>query len=380
MARIIIDGYNFIRRSQRLSQIDAVNLEKGREAFVQELSAYKKIKNHQITVVFDASKREFSSVHEEKIKGIRVQFTASGQSADEVIIETARRLKAQCLVVSSDNEILRAARIAGCGLLTSEEFEQKMQKAYFETSVGSKEEAAPLPRTHKRWLTKKKGPSKRLPKAKRRAHSHLLGLLFLLMGHPVLASDAEGLITQLQNQYQKAQTWQADFLQDTDVAILKKNLEKQGKIFVKKPGKVRMEYPGKLYVSNGKKLWVYSPSDQQVVVFNNLSHQMSQKIFSILQGFGEIKKDFTAQNVTDVSTSMIQDRELNLVELTPKEESRFEKIILGIDEKSRVKELTIFNLSGNKTHYIFNHIKINSAILDATFEFHLPKGVSVLKG
>ena len=51
---IIIDGYNLIRRSKKLSAFDVQDIQLGREALIDMLATYKKIKAHRITVVFDA--------------------------------------------------------------------------------------------------------------------------------------------------------------------------------------------------------------------------------------------------------------------------------------------------------------------------------------
>jgi predicted RNA-binding protein with PIN domain len=50
---IIIDGYNLIRQSTTLSTLDQQDIMLGREALVDMLAAYRKIKPHRITVVFD---------------------------------------------------------------------------------------------------------------------------------------------------------------------------------------------------------------------------------------------------------------------------------------------------------------------------------------
>ena len=52
---IIIDGYNLIRQSTTLSALDQQDIMLGREALVDTLAAYRKIKHHRITVVFDGS-------------------------------------------------------------------------------------------------------------------------------------------------------------------------------------------------------------------------------------------------------------------------------------------------------------------------------------
>lgn len=175
MSYIIIDGYNLIRSSPTLSTLDAINIEKGRLKLLQKLSLYREMSGHQVVVVFDANKTTNLSIEEEKIGGIQVFFTKGGQTADEIIIQLARRYKGQVIVVSSDNEIIHAAHAAGCGVLKSEEFEKIINKASIydgNFDVTDRNKPSPKP-VHKRWLTKKRGNPKKLPKAKRKALARL---------------------------------------------------------------------------------------------------------------------------------------------------------------------------------------------------------------
>ena len=51
---LIIDGYNLIRQTPYLQEIDARELAAGREALLEGLSAYRRSRpQHKITVVFD---------------------------------------------------------------------------------------------------------------------------------------------------------------------------------------------------------------------------------------------------------------------------------------------------------------------------------------
>lgn len=190
MANIVIDGYNLIRQSPSLSQIEANNFEMGRTSLVRKLSEYKKLKGHQITVVFDAADTDNLTLEEYRQAGIRIIFSEMHQKADEVIIRMARNLGGGVIVVSSDREILTAAQRAGCGVMTSGEFERVLNNVGANLvfapgqSQGSPlhgnmfkpeddEETRPI---NKRWITQKKGPSHRLPKAKRRAYAKLRGI------------------------------------------------------------------------------------------------------------------------------------------------------------------------------------------------------------
>jgi predicted RNA-binding protein with PIN domain len=161
---IIIDGYNLIRQSNTLSTIDRQDIQLGREALLETLIAYQKIKRHMITVVFDGTNAPAFSQRKNRVQGITVKFSRSGELADAVIKRMVSREKEKALVVSSDLEIVNFASAKGAATIGSSEFEEKMsQSLYMEIKgVESKEESGWIP------TTKKKGPSKRLPKRKRR--------------------------------------------------------------------------------------------------------------------------------------------------------------------------------------------------------------------
>lgn len=174
MLKIIIDGYNLIRQSNELSLIDTKDLESGRRALIQKCAAYKKVKPCHITIVFDAAKTDNSTINEDREAGIKIFYSSQGQTADEVIIKLLKKQKGHYFCVSSDNEILKAAKSNGHSYLNSKDFEKKMEQALMMEEDGLFK-ADPIEKkpTHKRWITQKKGPSKRLPKAKRRALKNL---------------------------------------------------------------------------------------------------------------------------------------------------------------------------------------------------------------
>jgi len=82
---IVIDGYNLICRSDKLSEFDNQALKLGRDALVDMLAAYKKIKPHKITVVFDGINAASFLQHNDYIKGIKIVFSRKGETADTVI-------------------------------------------------------------------------------------------------------------------------------------------------------------------------------------------------------------------------------------------------------------------------------------------------------
>lgn len=161
---IIIDGYNLIRQCASLSELDRIDIQSGREALIDMLAAYKKVKRHKITVVFDGINAPSFSPHQDRVKGILVKFSHNGESADTVIKRMAQREKEKALIVSSDLDIVDFAASKGAATINSLSFEEKLNIASYYDMKGIESE------DDKAWIptTRKKGPKKRLSKRKRR--------------------------------------------------------------------------------------------------------------------------------------------------------------------------------------------------------------------
>ena len=161
---IIIDGYNLIRQSVHLSILDQQDIQQGREALIEMLAAYKKIKAHQITVVFDGTRAPLFSQQRDHQKGIAILFSHNNQSADDVIKKMARREKQKALVVSSDQDILRSAESFGAATINAIAFESKLMTALYSNGKEITDN------DYEGWkpTTRKKGPSRRQPRRQRR--------------------------------------------------------------------------------------------------------------------------------------------------------------------------------------------------------------------
>lgn len=161
---IVIDGYNLIRQSNSLSTFDRQDIQLGREALIDTLAAYKRIKNHKITIVFDGTNAPPFSQHKDQIKGIKIKFSRSGETADTVIKRIVVKEREKALVVSSDLDVVNFAASNGAATISSPEFEEKIIMAAYMDTKGVENEDSDG------WIptTKKKGPSRRLSKRKRR--------------------------------------------------------------------------------------------------------------------------------------------------------------------------------------------------------------------
>ena len=122
ISHIIIDGYNLIG-------IHHDDLKRHREKIIELLIEYRKIKGHDITVVFDGWK---SGSHMEEMYvtgGIKVIYSRLGEKADNVIKRIIFREKREWIVISSDRDIGAFAWSCGSVPVLSEEFYLILEKA-----------------------------------------------------------------------------------------------------------------------------------------------------------------------------------------------------------------------------------------------------------
>ncbi|OQW30870.1 MAG: hypothetical protein A4E19_08990 [Nitrospira sp. SG-bin1] len=120
---LIIDGYNLLAGARHLSG----RLESARDRLMQDLAAYRHRKNHLITVVFDGWQQGQPTEQREHRAGVHVIYSKRGERADQVIQRLAREYGADCAVVSSDHEIVNAARAHGAFVMGAREFAEKLR-------------------------------------------------------------------------------------------------------------------------------------------------------------------------------------------------------------------------------------------------------------
>ncbi|MDJ0784298.1 MAG: NYN domain-containing protein [Desulfosarcinaceae bacterium] len=162
---LIIDGYNLIRQSDWLGDIDRRSLQRGREALLTALIRYQQLRGHRITVVFDGGRAPGFGDQRDRQGGVEIRFSRPGELADAVIKRLCVRERGQVLVVTSDAAIIRYAEARGVATIGSPAFEEKLKMAQYLAENGVAEE-----RIERGWspTTRKKGPARRRSKRQRR--------------------------------------------------------------------------------------------------------------------------------------------------------------------------------------------------------------------
>ena len=163
---LIIDGYNLLGVRGGLRG----DVEAKREALIRDLAGYRQRKGHPVTVVFDGWRSGHPVERAEWREGLEVVYSRQGEQADAVVKRLAEKYGSDCAVVSSDREITNFARVQGCTVITSGDFETRLQvsgaRPFARKQEADEEEPA-------RRDPKKKGNPKKLPKSLRKKAQQL---------------------------------------------------------------------------------------------------------------------------------------------------------------------------------------------------------------
>lgn len=111
---LVVDGYNVIHKSGRyLARVDETAegdpFEQARELLVADVAAYAKGR-YEAVIVFDAAGNVSPERPEIRRAGVRLVFSAAGESADTVIerLVTAERLRPRAVTVVTSDRAIRA--------------------------------------------------------------------------------------------------------------------------------------------------------------------------------------------------------------------------------------------------------------------------------
>jgi predicted RNA-binding protein with PIN domain len=160
---LIIDGYNLLHVDRSLTNLNSIQLQWEREHLIDRLSAYRKLKPREVTVVFDGWQVGWNTETREKRKGIEIIFSKLGEKADEVIKRLVKEKGSGAVVITSDRDVARFAQRMDLAVIPSEQFQEKLEE-------GSSHVLEESPEEEESGM-KKKGPSRRLSKKEKRARA-----------------------------------------------------------------------------------------------------------------------------------------------------------------------------------------------------------------
>ena len=213
----------------------------------------------------------------------------------------------------------------------------------------------------------------------------------------------------LQNFLKTTITWTADFEQITILDSQKNsdsnNKKTQGKVYLFRPGKFKWQIDKpytQIIIGNDEKVWLDDPDLQQTTIrkSNNL---LEASPMALLAGKNNLHNDFNIENLSAETENNIKNNIKNSIKnntkisneisneisnliflrLTPKKESSFTEIILGLKNNNvNNGEPLLMQLVDNlnqRNQIIFFNSQINSKLQKEMFNFVIPKDRDIIE-
>lgn len=221
----------------------------------------------------------------------------------------------------------------------------------------------------------------------------LPGLLFLvIVGFvmPVTSTSAasvsamEDLVGKVDARYAQTQDLQADFIQETILEGFTTGFTSSGRLYLKKPGLLRWDYlhpsEEQIYV-DGDQVMMYVPEHQQVVKAALTQMAASKGPLALLQGAGNLSQQFT---ILESANGSKDGGEFPSLTLVPKPVGHtpptIKKIVLKLFPDSYfIHGITLFEVSGNISRVMFDHIQANTGLSSSQLTFEVPPDVVVVE-
>ena len=204
-------------------------------------------------------------------------------------------------------------------------------------------------------------------------------LAVLASAGPAGAQSLDEVIRGLEGAYGRMTDLKAEFAQSSFNKSLNQTIPAQGVVSLKRGGKLRWEYsePTKQeIVSDGKTLWVYTPSLNQVNT-GPAPEALSGPAGSFLAGLGKVREHFT---VRFLNPAQPRDADGNVVlDLTPKQPlPTLSRLILSVDPKWEVRKAVVYDQFENTVSMRFTKVTMNSGLSDKLFTFVPPPNTAVV--
>ena len=205
-------------------------------------------------------------------------------------------------------------------------------------------------------------------------------LTVLVFAVPVAAQTLDDAIRGVEGAYGRMTDLKAEFTQTAFNKSLNQTIPASGKVYLKKGGKLRWEYaeptPQQI-VSDGKTIWIYTPTLNQVNT-GPAPDALAGPAGSFLSGLGRLREHF---NVRLLNPAQPKDGDGNVVlDLTPKQPlPTLQRLILAFDPTGwQLRKAVVYDQFDNTVTMKFSNLAVNSGLEDKLFAFVPPKGVATV--
>ena len=194
------------------------------------------------------------------------------------------------------------------------------------------------------------------------------------------ALDIHQLARAVDDHYNHLRSLQADFTEIYRGSGMDR--EESGTLLLKKPRKMRWEYRSpkeKLFISDGKDVWFYVPSQQQLrkTQLKKLEDIRSPLAFLL----GKTKLENELQGLSRVVDQAPLDPANTLLRGVPQAMAdRVSDVELEITPSKQIVRIVLNEADGSSTEFRFANWKENPGLNDDRFHFIPPPGVETVEG
>jgi outer membrane lipoprotein carrier protein len=194
------------------------------------------------------------------------------------------------------------------------------------------------------------------------------------------AQTLDEVIRGVEAAYGRMSDLKAEFSQSSFNKSLNQTIPAQGVVSLKRGGKLRWEYsePTKQeIVSDGKTLWVYTPTLNQVNT-GPAPEALAGPAGSFLAGLGKVREHFT---VRFLNPAQPRDADGNVaLDLTPKQPlPTLSRLVLALEPKQwEVRKAVVYDQFENAVTMRFTKVVMNAGLPDKLFTFAPPPGVATV--
>jgi outer membrane lipoprotein carrier protein len=205
-------------------------------------------------------------------------------------------------------------------------------------------------------------------------------LAVLATADAAAAQSLDEVVRGLEAAYGRMTDLKAEFSQSSFNKSLNQTIPAQGVVSLKRGGKLRWEYSEPTrqeIVSDGKTLWVYTPSLNQVNT-GPAPEALAGPAGSFLAGLGKVREHF---HVRFLNPAQPRDGEGNIVlDLTPKQPlPTLARLVLALEPKQwEVRKAVVYDQFENAVTMRFAKIVMNGGLSDRLFTFAPPPNTAVV--
>jgi outer membrane lipoprotein carrier protein len=157
--------------------------------------------------------------------------------------------------------------------------------------------------------------------------------------------------------------------------------KESGTLWLKQPGRMRWDYKDpreKIFLSDGKTAFFYVPGERQARKTSLKKLDDLRSPLRYLLGKAKLTKEFENLNLAD-GAQRIKPENIVLSGVPKRLKERVQQVLFEINPKNQIERLTIEEIDGTVTEFVFSGITESPAVRDNFFKFQRPQNVELLE-